>query len=40
MTSQYGELQLTSGWDRSGSLGHPSLFQRLSRLGSVTTGTL
>ena len=26
----------TSGWDRSGSLGHPSKFQRVSRLGSVT----
>jgi len=24
MSSQYGELRLTSGWDRSGSLGHPS----------------
>jgi len=22
MSPQYGELQLTSGWDRSGSLGH------------------
>ena len=36
MSSQYGELRLTSGWDRSGSLGHPSYFQRVSRLGSVT----
>jgi len=26
----------TSGWDRFGSLGHPSYFQRLPRLGSVT----
>jgi len=24
MSPQYGELQPTSGWDRSGSLGHPS----------------
>jgi len=24
MSSQYGELRPTSGWDRSGSLGHPS----------------
>jgi len=33
---QYGELRSTSGWDRFVSLGHPSKFQRLSRLGSVT----
>jgi len=26
----------TSGWDRSGSLGHPCKFQRASRLGSLT----
>ena len=26
----------TSGWDRSGSLGHPCKFQRDSRLGSIT----
>jgi len=26
----------TSGWDHSGSLGHPSEFQRVSYLGSVT----
>ena len=36
MSSQYGELRPTSGWDRFGSLGHPSYFQRLPRLGSVT----
>jgi len=24
MSPHYGELRLTSGWDRSGSLGHPS----------------
>ena len=35
--SQYGELRPTSRWDRSGSWGHPSLFQRVSRLGSVIT---
>jgi len=36
MSSQYGGLRHTSGWDRFGSLGHPSKFQRISRLGSVT----
>ena len=36
MSPQYGELRPTSGWDRSGSLGHPCKFQRVSRLGSVT----
>jgi len=36
MSSQYGELQPTSGWDRSSSLGHPSKFQALLRLGFVT----
>jgi len=36
MSSQYGELPPTSGWDRFGSLEHPSNFQRFSRLGSVT----
>jgi len=39
MSPQYGELRPTSGWDRSGSLWHPSKFQRVSRLGSVTTAT-
>jgi len=34
--AQYGELRPTSGWDRSGSLGDPCKFQRVSRLGSVT----
>jgi len=29
----------TNGWDRFGSLGHPSKFQRLSRLGFVTAAT-
>jgi len=36
MSSQYGELRPTSRWDRFGSLGHTSYFQRLPRLGSVT----
>ena len=36
MWLQYGELRLTSRWDLLASLGHPSKFQRLSRLGSVT----
>ena len=36
MSSQYGELQPTSGSDHFVSLGHPSKFQRVSRLGSVT----
>jgi len=36
MTSQYGELWPTSGWDLLASLEHPSKFQRVSRLGSVT----
>ena len=38
MFPQWGELKRpTSGWDRSGSLGHPSKFQRLLRLGRITT---
>ena len=36
MSSQYGELRLTNGWDLLASLGHPCKFQRVSRLGSVT----
>ena len=36
MSSQYGELRPTNGWDRLASLGHPSKFERVSRLGSVT----
>jgi len=35
-SAQYGELQPTSGWDRFVILGHPSAFQQVSRLGSVT----
>jgi len=36
MSSQYGELRPTSGWDLLASLVHPSTFQRVSRLGSIT----
>jgi len=35
MTVQCGKLRSTSNWDRFVSLGHPSKFQRVSRLGSV-----
>ena len=31
-----GEVRPTSGWDRFGSLGHPSKFQRVSHLAFVT----
>jgi len=37
MSSQYGELWPTNGWDLLASLGHPCKFQRVLRLGSVTT---
>ena len=36
MSLQYSELRPTSGWDHFVSLGHPSKFQRVSSLGSVT----
>ena len=36
MSSQYGELRPTDGWDRLTSLGHPCKFQLVSSLGSVT----
>jgi len=39
MSPQYGELQPTNGWDRFGSLGHPSKFQLVSRFGFVTAST-
>ena len=39
VSSQYGELRPTNGWDWFGSLGHPSKFQRVWRLGFVTTPT-
>jgi len=35
VSSQYGELRPTNGWDRFGSLGHRCKFQRVSRFGSV-----
>ena len=34
MSVQYGELRPINGWDLLAGLGHPSKFQRLSRLGS------
>jgi len=36
MSSQYGELRPTSGWDLLASLGHPCKFQRVSCLSSIT----
>ena len=39
MFSQYGERRPTNSWDRFESLGHPSTFQRVSRLGFVTAPT-
>ena len=36
MFPQYGELRPTSGRDLLASLGHPSTFQLVSRLGSIT----
>jgi len=39
MYLQYGERRPTNGWDRFGSLGHPSKFQWVSRLGFVTATT-
>jgi len=39
MFSQYVELRPTSSWDRLVGLGHPSKFQRVSRLGFVTAPT-
>jgi len=35
MFPQYGELRRTSGWDRFGSLRHPSKFQRVRVLASL-----
>ena len=37
MSPQYGELRPTNGWDPFVSLGHSCKFQRVSRLGSVTS---
>jgi len=39
MSIQYGELRPTSGWYRLVIFGHPSKFQRVSRLGFVTAAT-
>jgi len=39
LSSQYGKLRPTSGWDRLVGLGHPSKFQRVSRHGFVTAPT-
>jgi len=39
MSLQYGELRPTNGWDLLENLGHPSKFQRVSRLGFVTAPT-
>jgi len=36
MPPQYGELRPTNGWDRLTSLWHPTKFQLVSRLGSIT----
>jgi len=36
---QYGELRPITGWDRFTSLGHPTKFQRVSRLVFVTAAT-
>jgi len=36
MSSQCGEFRPTSGWDMLARLGHPSKFQRVSCLGSIT----
>ena len=40
MSLQPGELRPTNDCDLLASLGHPSKFQRVSRLGSVTARTL
>ena len=36
MSSQYGELPPTNGWELLASLGHPNKFQWVSHLGSIT----
>jgi len=36
MSSQYGELRPTNGWDRLTSLGHPCKFQLVWLLGNIT----
>jgi len=37
---QYGELQPTNGWDWLVGLGHPTVFQWVSRLAALLHGTL
>jgi len=39
MSSQYGELWPTNGWDRLATLGYPSKFKRVSRLSFATAPT-
>jgi len=39
MCSEYGELRLTSSWDRFRNLGHPSKFQRVSHVHFVAALT-
>jgi len=39
MSSQYGKRRPTNSWDRFRSFGHPSIFQRVSRLDFVTAAT-
>ena len=39
MSPQYGEFQSTNSWDRLAGLGHPSKFERVSRLGFVAAVT-
>jgi len=39
MSSQYGKLRPTDGWDRFGSLGHPIKLQWVSHLAFVTAAT-
>jgi len=40
MSLQYGALPCSSGWDHFVNLGHPSEFQRVSRLAALLHGTL
>jgi len=39
ISPQYSELRPISGWDRLANLGHPSKFQRVSRVGFVIAAT-
>jgi len=40
MSSQYGELRPTDGWDQFVSVGHPCKFQRVSHFRFVSAATL